>query len=830
MAKAGKSVEPAPRTDARKAKGSRTPGRSTKAQKQPSKKAKSGSAPQRKTAKSQSSQTAQQREMGSGDVGWFSDAELKEREINVAAEAASTVKGSGVVFEPPVESNDAAQQTVETPESPAARAYTKFDRDRPDSHAEDRLDITPDVEAFAELICLKETKPPLSIGLFGDWGSGKSFFMLKLSETIRELTERTGGDADGLFVSNVVQIKFNAWHYADANLWASLTADFMDQLRAGGADDTRKYEYRQLVNDLATRVGRAEAERDRIAVEADALNQQVAAKAARITALENEKKSVPAALFREAATRHLDDFLAANAPRIDEAGRALGHDRLSSDIATFRQEAQEALTIPGKLRAFARSLVRARGWTVLFVVGILALVAAAAGLFLTDLAGLGTYLLGPLAGGIGATAVAVWQAARRVMPVIEAAARYARDVSVREAELDRTLAAERRTLVGLQKDAEVAENRRSEREVFVERYRAGAAGESPAALLHYFLHESAETRQFEQHLGIVSRVRRAFAQLEMLLKEQQVEGPVDGAPAPDRIVLYIDDLDRCRDKQVVEVLEAVQLLLAFDHIVVIVGVDARWLEHSLKRFYDDKLTEAYITDARTASVVDYLEKIFQIPFWLRPLTFGDGDKEGTYEKLVAGIVGGGTEEVAAPPAPESAPSPPDAETRARINLDEPEIDLLKRLGPLAGRSPRAVTRILNVYRLIRVRRAGPALSRFLGHDGQHPEYPAIMFLLALDAGLRPAEASAVSKVLFSLEEDANVGLLDDIMRAGESAESDVKAHESQPLLWPLADRVISAVHSVESGLGRNLYRKDLDGALKVVSRYSFRHGGMRHQR
>ena len=48
----------------------------------------------------------------------------------------------------------------------------------------------------------------------------------------------------------------------------------------------------------------------------------------------------------------------------------------------------------------------------------------------------------------------------------------------------------------------------------------------------------------------------------------------------ERIILYIDDLDRCPPKRVVEVLEAVHLLLAFDLFVVVVAVDARWLERS----------------------------------------------------------------------------------------------------------------------------------------------------------------------------------------------------------------------------------------------------------
>lgn len=795
--------------------------------------------PNRKTARSQESQAVEGWDDGGFDTtGWDADNTLNQENKNanqVEAEAASTFEASETA-QPTADTNKFGQATVTQTSSSKGRAYTKFDGDQPRKGAEDRLGITPDVEAFAELICLKETRPPLSIGLFGDWGSGKSFFMQKLSETIKNLAARGAEDKEGLFVSNVVQIKFNAWHYADANLWASLTADFMNHLRAGGAGDTRKYDYSLLIDELAARVSHAEAEQSKVAEHTRKLKDRIAAKSTEIAALENQKEGVAAKLFEEAAMVNLDAFFDANNARVDEAGRALGYPELSKDIEKFRKEARDAMELSGRLWAFARGLGHARGWDVLFVIGAIVLAIVTAGLFWSDVAPLVMDFV-PLLASAGMLIAAVWRTVRKILPILNAANRYARDVKARREEIDRSLTAEIKALHRLKKESAEAEIRRSEQQVFVERYQAGAAGDSPAALLHYFLHESEETRQFEQHLGIVSRVRRAFVQLEALLSKPEPERDEadmgNGSPARiDRIVLYIDDLDRCRDQQVVEVLEAVQLLLAFEHIVVVVGVDARWLEHSLKSFYKDKLTSANTSVDGRASVIDYLEKIFQIPFWLRPLTYGDSDGEGTYEKLVAGIVGTKAE-IAAVPSPNHTPptevAESDEDTRIRMNLEVREIELLKKLGPLAGRSPRAVTRILNVYRLIRVRRSGQNLERFLGHDGNPPEFPAIMFLLALDAGLRPAEATTVHKVLVSLEEDVNVRLLDEIMRTGESIESDAQAREAQPLLWPVVDRVASAISAVEASLGQNLYRKDLDDALQEVGRYSFRHRELRRQ-
>ena len=107
-----------------------------------------------------------------------------------------------------------------------------------------------------------------------------------------------------------------------------------------------------------------------------------------------------------------------------------------------------------------------------------------------------------------------------------------------------------------------------------------------------------------------------------------------------RIILYIDDLDRCRPSRVVEVLEAVHMLLAFPLFTVVVGVDPRWLRRSLAVHYADTLAE----DARPGTQMgrgsavplstpqDYLEKIFQIPFALRPV------EETGYRHLVADLL------------------------------------------------------------------------------------------------------------------------------------------------------------------------------------------------
>ncbi len=62
-----------------------------------------------------------------------------------------------------------------------------YGNDNPDGP--DLLGIAPGVDALAALVCAKTIQPPLSVGLFGTWGSGKSFFMRKLQRRVEEIVE-----------------------------------------------------------------------------------------------------------------------------------------------------------------------------------------------------------------------------------------------------------------------------------------------------------------------------------------------------------------------------------------------------------------------------------------------------------------------------------------------------------------------------------------------------------------------------------------------------------------------------------------------------------------
>lgn len=121
------------------------------------------------------------------------------------------------------------------------------DPDQGISREKDDLGVSTYVAMMATAIAGTDTKLPLSIGLFGEWGSGKSYFMGLLRKQVQELA-LSGQPA---YCSGILQIGFNAWSYADANLWASLGDEIFREL-AGPTDDKEDEENRKRREQLRT--------------------------------------------------------------------------------------------------------------------------------------------------------------------------------------------------------------------------------------------------------------------------------------------------------------------------------------------------------------------------------------------------------------------------------------------------------------------------------------------------------------------------------------------------------------------------------------------------
>lgn len=89
-----------------------------------------------------------------------------------------------------------------------------------------------------------------------------------------------------------------------------------------------------------------------------------------------------------------------------------------------------------------------------------------------------------------------------------------------------------------------------------------------------------------------------------------------------RVVVFIDDLDRCLPESTVEILEAIKLFLNSKHCIFVLGVDRRVITESIRIRYKD-FTPASDKAESPITGDNYLEKIIQLSFQLPPIRTKD---------------------------------------------------------------------------------------------------------------------------------------------------------------------------------------------------------------
>lgn len=90
----------------------------------------------------------------------------------------------------------------------------------------------------------------------------------------------------------------------------------------------------------------------------------------------------------------------------------------------------------------------------------------------------------------------------------------------------------------------------------------------------------------------------------------------------EKLVVIIDDLDRCTPERLIENLEAIKLFLNVDKTAFIIGADPRIVRHAIEfRYKTDKIESSTDLDSRNERIVsDYLEKLIQLPYSLPKLS------------------------------------------------------------------------------------------------------------------------------------------------------------------------------------------------------------------
>jgi len=706
----------------------------------------------------------------------------------------------------------------------------------------DLLNIEDDVNALASLVSAWSVQPPLAIGLFGDWGSGKSHFMRLMQKRVEKLSRKARHSKDKKqneigYYKNIVQIEFNAWHYIEGNLWASLVDHIFANLRVSEKEDRTILDARR--DELMSKLDLKKEIESKLKSKIEEKQTQLKIKQKEATNLEKnaaEQKddlSTQLAGFRSEAEKQLNE-LEVPLQVSEEDKELLKRLGIETDnwktAADFRRHYDEVNGFSNRIaaqwklfitdRRVRRRVFLAAALTVIPLVALLLptfsqRVKLPAGV-LTVLGIVGTFLT---------AAVPVWKQFRNALNTLEEHDEAVeRERQKRIGELQAEVNALTKTVLDARAEAASITN---EIETLEEQINSTTTDQ----ILAEFIDDRASASDYRRHLGLVALIRRDFEKLRDLFNLQRKEEE-DGKDTYhenriNRIILYIDDLDRCKPERVVEVLQAIHLLLAFPIFVVVVGVDARWVTRSLQESYEwlrredneTRKTEDHETDEPDsldgATPHDYLEKIFQIPFWLRPMeeeqckTFIEGLTEQVRyrppaqqnqetngdEKSKADVdlpelvnTSGNGHPPASEDATENAPhiepgiesteapagdptENPASTTGAdagdknksheeededdktidlaphSLTLSDKEIDYMTSLAKLIGRSPRAVKRFLNCYRLIKVSLPPAKLKEFV-NEGASYEYRAVMILLGIITG-------APSVSLYVIEEIEN---------------------------------------------------------------------------
>jgi hypothetical protein len=632
---------------------------------------------------------------------------------------------------------------------------------------DDKLGVNAEARAFARLILDKEVHAPLSIGLLGDWGSGKSFFIAQIKKEIAILKTEHRPELYG----EVVEIEFNAWHASDTNLWASLVTNIFDEIweRVSLADGQRNPK-------VARERLKGEIEQARGALHEAEVQVQIGREALEMAERDLKKK-------REVLAWNLYVKSIAS-DKLRRLAKDAGWHQSIETINDVENAARSLSAAGSRLRAVLSALLEKPVLHIALPTALL-LTATAVAWLLIDGGNLQGWteklskLLATVAGVVGAFVVPLKAASLKVSGLANTLERV-------HSEYEKTL-----DKIKKEKKTEAEEVERSRRElesteasVNAARARLGELLNQQATLdprrrLGAFLQERVQSTQYRSQQGIISLVHKDFSRLSKHMKDLRDSasskhmkdlresaatgggtGVEEAAIRPfDRIVIYVDDLDRCRPEHVVNMLEAVHLLLALDLFVVVVAVDSRWLSRALEVYYNELLTAGDGNDGngmRASTPQSYLEKIFQITYALGPMNpelfvdyvaflAGAEEKKQTDAKVVvnaegnasptangtpAGLPGdqgvqgeqrghaeaadggsfrrdehGGQEaETSTAAKTERPPSPP-------VRIEKAEREFIARLVPLLP-TPRIAKRLVNVYRVIKAAKSVEELDAF----------------------------------------------------------------------------------------------------------------------
>lgn len=521
----------------------------------------------------------------------------------------------------------------------------------------DQLNLMSEVNAIAEAMTLKDLNPPLVVGILGGWGAGKSFILHLIKNRIQEIRCEpvNGPDDPGFpFVGHPYIINFDAWTFAKGNLWASLMQQiFMELDRQIGLEQmlTKKLgkdlkkgqntEIWRLLNELS------DEERTRISttdlgIKAIKIVDQIKSgdmpetklwdvleklKSKEVTKLRGIEQKLEETLLEHNELKYelkktIDQQIEKDAHR--EAITTMNDQLLQSAWDALFKNDDEKQTVP----TFAQ-LKNALSWkdifkkeskTYIFGLVVFALLGALI-VYIPDFEMPFKFGFSGITGLLGSLFTGYYKFQQWAKDT-----RVKFDASVADNRKDPQQAYDKAILDAAntnsgketgavtEKAAAIIESEQKlegfQNQVNSIRQRVGMASRHRNLL--EFVENRLDDKAYENKLGLLHQVKEDLEELSDALMHDDGTTRLFQRGKP-RIMLLIDDLDRCPPPKVVEVLEAAQLLVKTSLFIVVIAMDVRYVTRALEHEY-----AGVLSPYGEPSGLDYIEKIIQIPYRVRP--------------------------------------------------------------------------------------------------------------------------------------------------------------------------------------------------------------------
>ena len=561
-----------------------------------------------------------------------------------------------------------------------------------DAVGDDRLGRDGLARRLADVLAHPRTETPLTMAVFGPPGSGKSQLLRRVAGFVGQVGTQ---DADGGAARSTGSAAVSAHvdlaaggdpaHTVALGLLDALAPDHAgfaeDALHAGG----NPHEAAKRASERSIALRRTlDGERK--------ILDDFGARRARL---------VETVLFDTAGTR-VDGYARANRTRIEARLRAFGLPA-TDPLRTYKEFVRETSEVPGagsRVGFALRSLWSYKGQGSLVVIAVLLFAlawAASAGsgdearlsgwlaglgdrfAFLTDWERAHLDWLQPIsqaaaALGVLALVVVVLRAIRFASPVLKGGTLLKADLGERRRDIDGLIAQQTRRIDGLVAEADIASRNAEQAE-----RRLGGRGRSG-------LTDHGVALAGDLFGSGRSPALAAQSFCDALSRAMTDRSATSGVDVPGRILVTVDGLDQLPGPAAGAALETLHRLLARPGFATLVAVDRHHIVDALGA------TDPALAAAR-------LDRFVQMSYDL-------GADAADSTRLADLLLAPGT----TAPAQMSAPGRGLPADRA---LQRFEVDMLRRLAPFAGSTPRAVKRFLNAYRLAstdpRIDTASPAV-------------------------------------------------------------------------------------------------------------------------